>query len=107
MHAFDTVHAEPRTSIDAPRYRVNFWQRMSEEGAWRLDAHVLEGADDISEALRWIDEQASGRRIELFVEVDEEAVGSFTDPRKCGLVRLLGENPNAGVTAEIGRFETI
>ncbi|WP_413543288.1 hypothetical protein [Citricoccus nitrophenolicus] len=95
MRDIPTVHAVPRKSVDAPTYRVNFWQRPAPGWAWSLDAYALSGADDISEVLQWVDEHARGRRVEVFAEMDEESDGSFQTPRKSGLVRLLGSNPNA------------
>jgi hypothetical protein len=104
MRAIETVHAEPRDSVDSPAYRVNFWQRTSPEQAWSLDAFALTEVEDITDVLQWVDEHAAGRRFEVFVEMDEEPARSFQSPRKAGLIRLLGSNPNAGETVEIGRF---
>ena len=106
MHAFETVHAEPATSVEAPGYRVNFWH-ASVQGAWNLDAFTLIEANDVSEVLRWADEHANGRRVEVFVETDQESIGHFTTPRTAGLVRLLGANPNAGESMPFGRFEPL
>lgn len=104
MRPIETVHAEPRDAVDSPAYRVNFWQRTSPEHAWNLDAYALTEVEDIAEVLRWVDEHALGRRFEVFAEMDEEPVRSFQSPRTTGLVRLLGSNPNAGETVEIGSF---
>lgn len=104
MRAIETVHAEPRNSVDSPNYRVNFWQRPSPGFAWSLDAYALTEVEDVAEVLRWVDEHARGRRFELFAELDDEPEGPFERPRKAGLVRLLGSNPNAGETIEIGHF---
>lgn len=95
MRDIPTVHAEPRKSVDVPTYRVNFWQRPAPGWAWSLDAYALTDAADISEVLQWVGEHAHGRRFEVFAEMDEESAGSFQTPRKSGLVRLLGSNPNA------------
>ncbi|WP_198295437.1 hypothetical protein [Diaminobutyricimonas sp. LJ205] len=97
------LHAEPRVSVDSPAYRVNFWQRSGL--AWSLDAYALTEVEDIAEVLRWVDEHADGRRFEVFAEMDDEPEGSFQSPRMAGLIRLLGANPNLGVSVEIGRFE--
>ncbi|WP_232331589.1 hypothetical protein [Agromyces laixinhei] len=104
MQAFETVHAEPRDSVESPGFRVNFWQRPSPETAWSLDAYVLSGAQDVDEVLRWVDEHAQGRRFEVFAEMEVEQVKAFAEPRTTPLLRLLGEDPNAGESAEIGRF---
>jgi len=72
MRPIETVHAEPRDSVDSPAYRVNFWQRSSPEQAWNLNAYALTEVEDITEVLRWVDEHAAGRRFEVFVEMDEE-----------------------------------
>jgi hypothetical protein len=106
MRASETVHAEPAFSLDAPSYRVNFWQRSGED-AWALDAFVLTEVREVTEALEWAREHANGRRFELFAEGQEEPVGSFVTPRKSGLVRLLGENPNIGEPVVIGRFTRV
>ena len=102
MRPIETVHAEPRDSVDSPAYRVNFWQRSGE--AWSLDAYALTEVKDIAEVLQWVDENAAGRRFEVFAEMDTEPEGSFQSPRKTGLIRLLGANPNVGESVEIGRF---
>jgi hypothetical protein len=102
MRVIETVHAEPRASVNSPSYRVNFWQESGQ--AWSLDAYALLEVEDINEVLHWVEEHASGRRFEVFAETDLEPEEAFQDPRKTGLVRLLGSNPNAVVLAEIGRF---
>lgn len=102
MRQIETVHAEPRESVESPAYRVNFWQKSGE--AWSLDAYALTEVEDVSEVLRWVNERARGRRFEVFAEMDVEPEGSFAIPRRAGLVRLLGSSPNVGVTVEIGRF---
>jgi len=104
MRTLETVHAEPRDSLDSPSYRVNFWQRSSPEHAWNLDAYALTEVEDITEVLRWVDEHADGRRFEVFMEMDEEPARSFQSPRRTGLIRLLGRDPNTGETVEIVRF---
>lgn len=53
MRTFETVHAEPWSRLEVPRYRVHFWQRRSPEDAWNLNAHVLEDAQDVDEVLAW------------------------------------------------------
>jgi hypothetical protein len=107
MRAIETDHAEPRDSVDAPCYRVNFWVQPRPGYSWALDAYALVEVQDVSEALRWVDEHANGRLFELFAETDFEPEAPFGTPRKTGLVRLLGSNPNAGETVEIARFEKI
>lgn len=93
MREIPTVHAEPRGDIDSPVYRVNFWQKPAPGWGWSLDAYALTDAEDITEVLRWVDEHAHGRRVEVFAEMDDEPAGSFQTPRGTGLVRLLGKNP--------------
>ena len=107
MRPMETVHAEPRISVESPTYRVNFWQRQSPRMGWNLDAYVLTDVGDVEEVLRWVEEQSRGRRFELFAETDDEPMTSFESPRTTGLIRLLGSNPNVGVPAEIGRFDQI
>ena len=67
-----------------------------------MDAYAITDAVDITEVLRWVDENSDGRRFELFAEMDEQPEESFASPRTSGLVRLLGSNPNAGEPIEIG-----
>lgn len=107
MRILETDYAEPRAWVYSPCYRVNFWQQSHPGDAWGLDAYALIDVEDVSEVLRWVDKHAEGRHFELFVEMDYEPEGSFGTPRKTGLIRLLGSNPNPGVTVEIGRFEKI
>lgn len=101
MRASETVHAEPRDSIDSPNYRVNFWTPGQ---GWALDAHVLTEVTDVAEVLTWVHENAAGRRFEVFAELNPEPVGAFQAPRTAGLLRLVGSNPNAGDTVLIGTF---
>jgi hypothetical protein len=107
MRVIETVHAEPRDWVYSPCYRVNFWRQPSPGYSWGLDAYALTEVEDITEVLRWVDEHADGRLFEVFAEMDYEPEGSFEKPRKTGLVRLLGSNPNAGETYEMGHFEKI
>ena len=95
MRTLETVNAEPRDSLESPSYCVNFWQRSSPERAWNLDAYARTKVEDITEVLSWVDEHADGRRFEAAVEMDEEPARSFQSPRRTGLIRLLGSNPNA------------
>lgn len=104
VRVFDTVHAEPQSYSGAPSYRVHFWQRPSPQHAWNLDAHVLADVQDVTEALAWVEANARGRRLELFVETEEEPAGAIEAPRTTGLVRLLGSDPNESERVEIGRF---
>lgn len=105
MRAYETVHAEPSDSIEDPSYRVNFWSPSG--STWALDAWVLVEARDIKEVLQWVEKQAEGRRIEVFVEMAEEPVKPFQSPRSSGLIRLYGTNPNSGVTLEFGRLRKL
>lgn len=95
MQISETTHAEPQDQVDAPVYRVNFWQQPRPGYAWNLDAFLLSEVDGVVEALRWAEEHANGRSFELFVESHWEPVGPFEAPRKAGLIRLCGEDPNA------------
>lgn len=107
MRVIETVHAEPRGVVDLPCFRVNFWVQPHLGYAWNLDAYALIDVEDITEVLRWVDEHAKGRPFEVFPEMENEPQGSFDTPRKTGLVRLLGSNPNDGETFEIELFEAI
>lgn len=107
MRALETVHAKPRDVVNSPGYRVNFLQQPVPGYAWDLDAYALTEVENVAEVLRWVDENARGRRFEVFAEMDEEPARSFESPRTTGLVRLLGSNPNVGETIEIGHFEKV
>lgn len=104
MHASETLHAENHEFIDSPLYRVNFWEQASPPRGWMLDAFVLSDVEDLTQVQQWIEENARGRRFELFVEMQHEPVGPFESPRKSGLIRLLGSNPNAGETVHVASF---
>lgn len=95
MRISETVHAENRCTIDSPFYRVNFWERASPRHGWLLDAHVVNEVESVMDVYRWIEDNARGRRFELFVEMQEEPLGPFTSPRTSDLIRLAGTNPNA------------
>jgi hypothetical protein len=101
MRPLKTVHSESRETVDSPTYRVNFWERPSPEQGWNLDAFALTDVENVTEALRWVDEHARGRRFEIFVEMDDEQEASFHTPRKTGLIRLSGSNPNANRAFEV------
>ncbi|MGX5359130.1 hypothetical protein [Kocuria sp. KH4] len=106
MRVLETIHAEPKSFVDSPIYRVNFWQQPVPEGAWMLDAYILVDVKDINEVIFWVGEHSQGRRFEIFAEVEEWPVGRFGVPRKTGLLRLLGNDPNeeGGVTVKFGEF---
>ena len=101
MRVIETVHAEPQSIVESPTYRVNFWQSTA-GGAWSLDAFALTNVEDIHEVLRWVNEHAHGRRFEVFAEMHQEPEGPFQAPRKSGLVRLLGSDPNTGEPVAFG-----
>jgi hypothetical protein len=48
MQASETVHAENHQFIDAPIYRVNFWEQASPPRGWMLDAFVLCDVEDLT-----------------------------------------------------------
>lgn len=105
MRSIGTVHAEPSDSVESPVYRVNFWQQPGPGYAWNLDAYVLTEARDITEVLLWVNEQADGRPFEVFIEMAEEPILTFEQPRTSGLIRVLGSNPNEGERFNIGEFK--
>lgn len=101
MRAHETVHAEPGRILGHPTYRVNFWERPGPDTGWQLDAFALTEANDVAEAMAWADEHSRGRRFELFVEIENEAVHDFQTPRRADLIRLTGTDPNDGVSVEV------
>jgi hypothetical protein len=94
MRAEPTVHSESDLRIEAPAFRVNFWERPHPNFGWNLDAWILLDAAGVSEVLSWIAENSAGRPYELFVETAESAQTPFEVPRTSSLVRLSGYNPN-------------
>jgi hypothetical protein len=94
MEINPTVHTASDRRIEAPAYRVNFWERASADVAWNLDAWILSDAEEVGEVLDWIAAHSDGRRYELFVETEEPQISSFEEPRVANLVRLYGTNPN-------------
>lgn len=92
MEAIPTAHAEPRELLLFPTYRVHLWHPTGE--SWNLDAYILTGAETVSQALEWVNETMDpGQKFELFVETEGEYAAPPEEPRKAGLIRLLGEDP--------------
>jgi hypothetical protein len=75
-----------RWEVDQPAYRVTFWQQSSSpSGAgWTSDEWRLTEAD-VHEVLAWVDDQANGRRVTVWVDLAHDG-----EP---GLVRLSGWEP--------------
>ena len=104
MRIDETVHSGGSYIDDSPTYRVNFWEGDGKLG-WNLQAFVLSETSSVQEVIDWVRTHENGRRVELFVEVDDEAIHAFDDPREADLIRLLGANPNEDV--EPLRFSAI
>lgn len=96
-----TTFADPHFREVTPVYRVNFWA-SAPHGAWGLESVVLVGASDVREVLDWIDDRRHGREVELFVEIDGGPAVPDDVPRKYGLIRILGDDPTDGITAQFG-----
>ena len=103
MRIFATTHSEAASIVDAAPYRVNFWQQVSD--SWNLEAYVLTEARDVVEVLLWVEDNREDRQVEVFVEMDEELIEPYGEPRVAGLVRLVGTDPNQGAASEIGGFQ--
>lgn len=101
MHIEPTPHAANTSRINSPNYRINFWTPSGE--VWALRAFVITGATDVTEVLQWVEENKDGQHVEVFAEMDTMPVQPGV-PRQSGLIRLLGSNPNAGVSSRIGTF---
>ncbi|TDP99833.1 hypothetical protein AXZ95_3763 [Leifsonia sp. 115AMFTsu3.1] len=80
---------------------MNFWERPGPDTGWQLEAFALTEADDVDAAMAWANEHSRGRRFELFVEIEDEAVHDFQTPRRSDLIRLAGTDPNDGVSVEV------
>lgn len=98
-----TTFADPHFREVTPVYRVDFWE-ATPGGAWGLEAVVLTGASDVDEVMHWVEDHRHGRRVELFVEIDGGPAVSEVVPRRYGLIRLKGEDPNDGVAVPLGTF---
>ena len=83
---------------------VTFRFRQADSAETAESAWLITGAVDITEVIRWVDENSDGRRFELVAEMDEQPEESFARPRTSGLVRLLASNPNVVEPIEIGLF---
>lgn len=103
MISSGTSFADPLFLEATPAYRVNFWEG-GPSGGWNLDAFVLSGASDVAEVLKWVEQRRQGRTVELFVEVNADPAVSMDARRRSGLIRILGEDPNEGVTVSFGVF---
>ncbi|TGN62971.1 hypothetical protein EXE59_02665 [Nocardioides eburneiflavus] len=81
--------------VDRPVYRVHFWHQppappgvVHEHAMWHCDEYRVSDAVDVDEVLAWArDEAQPDRTFVLYVEQ--------RDDRRCGLVRLLGVDPNS------------
>lgn len=98
-----TTFADPPFLEVAPVYRVNFWG-CAPGGAWGLDAFVLTGASDVADVMSWVEPRRHGRKVELFVEVNADPAVLMDVQRRSGLIRILGEDPDEGVTVPLGTF---
>jgi hypothetical protein len=98
-----TTFADPLFLEVTPVYRVNFWELGPSDG-WNLDAFRLIGASDVAEVMSWVEQCRRGRNIELFVEVHTDPATSMDIQRRSGLVRILGEDPDEGITVPFGNF---
>ena len=101
MQVTSTPHSEAHFCLDRPVYRVNFWSRVSADVGWNLEAFSISDAVDVHEVCAWAARNAHGRRLEVFVESEDEPTGLVDGttapgtPRRASLVRLVGSNPNA------------
>ena len=101
MQVTSTPHSEAHFCLDRPVYRVNFWSRVSADVGWNLEAFSISDAVDVHEVCAWAAQNAHGRRLEVFVESEDEPTGLVDGttapgtPRRASLVRLVGSNPNA------------
>lgn len=103
MIASPTTFADPRSMVAAPAYRVNFWAPLS-GGAWSLDAFVLFEVADVTEVMAWVEQHRDARKVEVFVEVEGGPETPKAEPRRSGLIRILGDDPNKGVSVPMGTF---
>jgi len=91
MQVSSGQESRERERVNFPIYRVNFWEPRPAGWGWPLDAWILTECLDVREVLNWVEENARGRRFEVFVAPYRAGV---KDEDMTTLVRLLGENPN-------------
>ncbi|MGW9112906.1 hypothetical protein [Microbacterium sp. NPDC055683] len=88
MQATNVGEGDATIKVNAPTYRVEFWERPGPGFGWNLDAWELEDCASADEAAAWAREHARGRLFTLYVALrDHEASESIH-------VRLLGSDPN-------------
>lgn len=87
MKVFHTDESHENIRVEAPVYRVNFWERPRPGYAWNLDAFVLLGCADVVQVILWARSASKGRRFQIFVGVEDTL-----DPQT--LIVLYGEDPN-------------
>jgi hypothetical protein len=79
-----------RWEDDRPAYQVHFWfLRDDEEGQpspWSSDEWMIEDAEDVSQVLQWVQENAQDRRFVLYAHT--------TCADGPGLIRLQGKDPS-------------
>jgi len=79
--------------VDAEAYRVHFWDRPTDpEQMLTCEETRVSGVDDVSQVLEWATSYAGDRDVVVYLEVTSSLRSSTRRP---GLVRLLGQDPNA------------
>ena len=85
---------EPRWVVEEPSYRVVFWTKLNDPEPplvplWSETSHTLRGVSDVTQALTWAEENAEGRQVCVYAEVDRGPDLGFvllrgTDPTRAG-----------------------
>lgn len=88
MHAFGIDPRDARVQEDLPTYRVDVWSAAdgTDDIGSRCDTWRIEGARDVDDIFRWIDQEHRDRRVVLYLETPLEDGG-------VRLSRLRGEDP--------------
>ncbi|MGO2424327.1 MAG: hypothetical protein ACTILB_15285 [Brevibacterium aurantiacum] len=68
-------HSSSIIRIDAPTYRVEFWEQPRPDYAWNLDAWLLTECTSANEALSWAETHANGRRYVVLASDTAEPSG--------------------------------
>lgn len=88
MEARPVEHSNSPIRVDAPSYRVEFWEQPGAGYAWNLDAWLLTECTSVNDALAWADAHADGRRYVLLASTTDEPSGE-----RATEVVLVGDDP--------------
>lgn len=97
MEARSVEHSNSPVRIDAPTYRVEFWEQPGEGYAWNLDAWLLTACTSVIEALSWAEAHTRGRRYVVIASDTEEPSGEGATE-----MVLVGDDPTLSSGSAVG-----